>query len=427
VQRPARQIPQHIPQQASQQAARWWQNLDQAASRQALVARLQAALAQRAPLLNDQNTCFRLINGIGDGFDHITVDYFGAFDLATQPSTTADTLEILAGAEIAPRFEAVVAESALVVPPTLFAEANTERSSTSEADFVPQRGQYLGVVLVLSLYRGFSQAQEAAIVALLAEVYAPLAIYLKRRPKEARKLATTEREHLAPEAAAYGQASERFVTCENGLRYLIRPGSDLSVGLFLDMRETRAWLGQQVKAKTVLNTFAYTCAFGVVASNGKAARVVNLDLSRRVLDWGNENYQENGLVAKRGDFISGDVFDWLTRLARRQEQFEVVILDPPSFATVRNHKGRSRHFAADSNYHELVAQASHVVAAGGLLLACCNHAGLGRRDFLEAVGEGLRQAGRRWERVYLGGQSPLDFPLVEDTEAPLKVLALRLH
>src|SRR5690606_25253946 len=119
----------------------------------------------------------------------------------------------------------------------------------------------------------------------------------------------------------------------------------------------------------------------------------NVDASRRVLDWGEENLREAGGRPERRDFIAGDAFDWLARFKRKGERFEVVVLDPPSFATTR----KSR-FSAARDYGALVAAAAPVVAEGGLLLACCNLARMPRADFEAQIETGLA-AGERSGQV----------------------------
>lgn len=276
-------------------------------------------------------------------------------------------------------------------------------------------------VLVASLYIDLSEKQENVLLEVLAQTFQPSAIYLKRRPKEARHVANVARDSLAPDAPAWGERVDEIEILEHGVKYLIRPGGDLSVGLFLDMREPRAWLKHHVAGRIVLNTFAYTCGFGLVSGLNGASQAVNLDLSRRVLDWGQENYRLNKLEPKRFDFISGDVFDWLTRFSRREDKFDVVILDPPSFATSKN-----RRFSAATQYDELVALASSIVAPDGLLLACCNLAQLSRRDFYAQIKSGLKRANRGFNLLESLGQSKIDFPVHENLESPLKVFALEV-
>ncbi len=275
--------------------------------------------------------------------------------------------------------------------------------------------------LILSLYIELEPATEAALIETIAEVLTPRSVYLKRRPREARNAANTDRDHLAPEAPVHGEHLEKITVLEKGVTYLIRPGGDLSVGLFLDMRDTRAWLRPRVREKTVLNTFAYTCGFGVVSGLGRAGHAVNLDLSRRVLDWGAENYALNDLHAERPDFISGDVFDWLDRFARKRETFDIVILDPPSFSTAKGSR-----FSASADYGKLAASAARLVAPGGTLLACCNHAKLPRRAFARMLTDGVRDAGREAKVIASLKQSDADFPVPDDQEPPLKIMALEL-
>ena len=275
--------------------------------------------------------------------------------------------------------------------------------------------------LVLSLYLELEARDEMALVKLIADTIQPRAIYIKRRPREARHAANTEREYLAPETPAWGEPTPELDVLEDGRRFVIRPGGDLSVGLFLDMRPTRSWLEAKTKGKKILNAFSYTCGFGLASSLGMATRTVNLDLSRRVLDWGEENYRLNHLEPERQDFISGDVFEWLGRMQRWSDRFDALILDPPSFA-----KSRLKRFSVSAHYNELVALAAPVIAPGGTLLACCNHAGLSRSSFLRLIESGLREVRREMVGVTSLGADPLDFPTLDGAEAALKVVAIKL-
>ena len=276
-------------------------------------------------------------------------------------------------------------------------------------------------VHVMSLYRDFSPAQEAALLDAAESAWAPKSLYLKRRPKEARHLANVAKEQLAPEVAARGESVESLEALENGLRFRIRPGQGLSVGLYLDMRDTRAWLAGEVRGLTVLNLFSYTCGFGVAARAGGAKRVLNIDASRRVLDWGEENARLNEQPVDRYDYVAGDVFEWLGRLARKGETFDVVVADPPSFATTRTSR-----FSAARDYASLAEACARVVAPGGRLVACCNLATLASRRFEAMVTEGVARAGRKGRGVLGLGPSPVDFPESPEHPAALKVRVLEL-
>jgi 23S rRNA (cytosine1962-C5)-methyltransferase len=159
----------------------------------------------------------------------------------------------------------------------------------------------------------------------------------------------------------------RFLAKEHGLSYWIDFRSGYSQGLFLDQRPNRHRLGELCAGKTVLNTFAYTCSFGVAAvSHG--AKAVNLDLSRNYLEWGQENYRLNGLEPRETDFIYGDVFDWLTRFAKRGRRFDIVILDPPTFSR----SGTSGVFRAEKDYGMLLESVLRIIGPDGILLCCLN-------------------------------------------------------
>jgi 23S rRNA (cytosine1962-C5)-methyltransferase len=263
--------------------------------------------------------------------------------------------------------------------------------------------------------------QEQELLDAAEAAWAPRSLYLKRRPKEARHLANVAKEQLAPEVAARGESVESLVALENGLRFLIRPGQGLSVGLYLDMRDTRAWLAGEVRGLTVLNLFSYTCGFGVAATAGGARRVLNIDASRRVLDWGEENARLNGQPVDRYDYVAGDVFEWLGRLAKKGETFDVVVADPPSFATTRTSR-----FSAARDYANLAEAAARVVVPGGRLVACCNLATLASRRFEAMVTEGVSRAGRKGRGSLSLGPSPVDFPATPEHPAALKVRVLEL-
>lgn len=265
-----------------------------------------------------------------------------------------------------------------------------------EADVTVDR---FGPVAVLSLYTGATD--EGALVAELAATKGVEAVYVKRRPREARRLANEAGPELAPPLPLLGTPFDSLTVTELGVRFEIRPGNGLSVGLYLDAREARAWVRANAAGRTVLNTFAYTCGLGLAARLGGARRAVNLDASRKVLDWGEKNHLLNELGTDRYDFISGDTFDWLSRFAKKEETFELVILDPPGFATTRTSR-----FTAERDYHRLVAAAQQVIAPGGLLLAMCN-VEQSPRAFEEQLARGL--GSRQSREVNRFGASELDF------------------
>ncbi len=245
------------------------------------------------------------------------------------------------------------------------------------------------------------------------------AVYIKYRPTQASRLSESERAALAPPTPILGETVEETVVTENGTRYFIQPAEGLSVGLFLDMREQRAWVREQARGKTVLNCFAYTCAFGIVAQQGGAKRTVNLDLSKPYLDWGKRNAELNDLSVDTKDYIFGDVFDWLKRFARIGQKFDLVILDPPSFSTTKQ-----LHFSVEKDYDRLVALAATVTAPGGHILACANAAEMPASAFANKVRAGLTNVKARI--VATAHEPEIDFPVAAGGQPYLKVCRIEV-
>lgn len=292
---------------------------------------------------------------------------------------------------------------------------NSFRVLHRAADGFPQLAvDRFGPVLIAHLYDGLTAQAAEPILAELAERVKAAAVYVKHRPAQASTLAAAERAASAPPTPLLGQPYEEIVAQENGLKYLIRPGAGLSVGLFVDMRELRRWVREHAAGKTVLNAFAYTCGFGLAALAGGATRAVNVDISRSALEWGRRNYELNGLAPSPQDFISGDVFDWLGRFARRGQEFDLVVLDPPSYATTK----RSR-FSVQRDYAALTASAARVVARGGWLLACANAAELSSSAFRKQLHHGL--AGFPTRLARLEHEPAPDFPRAPGAEPYLKI------
>ncbi|MBV9581617.1 MAG: class I SAM-dependent rRNA methyltransferase [Chloroflexi bacterium] len=242
--------------------------------------------------------------------------------------------------------------------------------------------------------------------------------YVKVHPRGLGRLSEQERRGLAPALPAWGPACDEMSVVEHGVQYVVRPSAGLSVGLFLDMREVRAWLRDVCAGRSVLNLFAYTCSLGVCAALGGASRVVNVDVSRPYLEWGTANYALNGLGVDPQDFIYGDAFDWLHRFARRSVGFDLVIVDPPSFS--------SSPFSVTRDYVRLVAAAARVVARGGWLLAATNHAQTSEARFEGWLRDGLPLAGRRGEVVGRWHEPAEDFPVAAGDRPYLKVRAIEL-
>ncbi len=301
------------------------------------------------------------------------------------------------------------------------ADTNAYRLLNGAADGVPELTvDRYAHVLVANIYDEKVDVKPyEEILRAIAEQTAARAIYVKHRPAQANTLDEDTRNELAPPEPLWGDAVDEVESKENGMRFIIRPGEGLNTGLFSDMREVRAFVRDNAAGKLVLNCFAYTCAFGVAALCGGAARALNLDVSRNYLDWGERNTALNGFDPIRIDFLRGDVFDWLGRFDRRAQKFDMVIVDPPSYS-----KTRETRFTVKRDYAELVARAARVVTPGGTLIACTNYHQLSHRAFMAKIREGLRGCAARIERTY--HEPEIDFPIAPGAEPYLKVCVARI-
>jgi 23S rRNA (cytosine1962-C5)-methyltransferase len=193
---------------------------------------------------------------------------------------------------------------------------------------------------------------------------------------------------------------EPFCVLESGLKFEIDFRAGYSPGLFLDQRINRQKLATLARDKSLLNTFAYTCAFGVAAAQGGAS-TVNLDLSRRYLDWGKRNYELNQISTADHDFIFGDVFDWLGRFQRRGTKFDIIVLDPPTFSRDR----KSKVFRIQDDYGTLAELATQCLNRNGLLFCSTNFRGMTFNEFLRILRTTIP---RPFKAV--AGSMPPDFP-----------------
>ncbi len=163
-----------------------------------------------------------------------------------------------------------------------------------------------------------------------------------------------------------GEENLQTMATENFLNYKIDFAAGYSVGLFIDQRENRRFV-RKTAPKRLLNCFAYTCSFSVAAAS-VGAQTVSIDLSKKSLERGRENFALNSLPTTDHRFISDDVATVLPRLSRRGEKFDMIILDPPTFS--RSHRGRTFH--VESDFETLLSQALELVERDGWILLSTN-------------------------------------------------------
>ena len=167
-----------------------------------------------------------------------------------------------------------------------------------------------------------------------------------------------------------GTVPEPHVVTEQGARFRVHLDRGQNHGLFLDMAGGRRWVRAHAEAHPglkVLNLFAYTCAFSVVAGLGGARQVVNVDMSHGAMAVGQQNHQLNGL-GSGASFLAHDIFTSWGKITR-SGPYGLVILDPPSYQ-----KGS---FVAGKDYARLIRRLPDLLKRGGHALLCLNAPELG--------------------------------------------------
>ena len=311
-------------------------------------ARLEAALALRRALFDDQTSAFRLLNGEGDGLPGLTCDIY------------ADHAVLKLDGDAPTAFWNVDA----------FADWLTEH---------------------LSLTRVFLK-------------------YRSDAPTRGR-------------AIRGGVPAEPVQFLENGKRFIANLVDGQKTGFFLDQRDNRARIGALAKGRSVLNLFAYTGGFSVYAGMNGATAVTSVDLAKPAMEDAKKNWLLNGLREDRHQTVAADVFQFLDEARKQKRLWDMVVVDPPSFASAARHVEK-----ATASYQKLFIAALGVVAAGGIVAfsSCSSH--ITPQMFAELTEAAVSMSRRRAIVLGIYGQ-PADhpFPLVCKELQYLKFLLLQVR
>ncbi len=184
----------------------------------------------------------------------------------------------------------------------------------------------------------------------------------------------------------FGDQPDRKIQ-ENGVWYAVDLTMNRDASFYLDTRNLRRWLKENMKGQTVLNTFAYTGSLGVAAAAGGAARVVQHDRYRKFLNLAEESYKLNGFPILDGDFIAADFFPTMARFKQNGELFDAVIMDPPFFSTTSKGKVDQENESA-----RLINKVRPLIKDGGTLVAINNALYVSGREYMQTL-ESLSQDG----------------------------------
>lgn len=271
-----------------------------------------------------------------------------------------------------------------------------------------------GDFALFSWYNTYIYSQKELIVSAFQKVFPELlGAYEKVRFKS----------DLPESAHLYGQeAPETFEVLENGVRYCVFLNDGLMTGIFLDQHEVRGSLVDGLAlGKTLLNMFSYTAAFSVAAAMGGAVATISVDLAKRSRELSQAHFEANGLDLTSHKFVVMDVFDYFKYAKRHGLKFDVVVIDPPSFA-----RNKKQTFSVLKDYHKLIAQALEILSPNGTIIASTNASNMTAQQFKKQIQKGLGKI--RYQFTDLK-QLPSDFTVNKNDESSnyLKVFTIKVN
>ena len=223
-------------------------------------------------------------------------------------------------------------------------------------------------------------------------------------------------------AHVYGQeAPDFFTVLENGVLYQVFMNDGLMTGIFLDQHEVRGSLVDGLAmGKSLLNMFSYTAAFSVAATMGGASQTTSVDLAKRSRELSQAHFQANGISIDDHRFVVMDVFEYFKYAKRKGLTYDVIVLDPPSFA-----RNKKQTFSVAKDYHKLISQSLEILNPGGIIIASTNAANVSRQKFTEQIDKGF--AGRSYQILNKYGL-PADFAYNKKDESSnyLKVISMKV-
>ncbi len=271
----------------------------------------------------------------------------------------------------------------------------------SEGDFLPGLivDRY-GSILCAQILSAGMDTVRAEIVESLVEAF-PCRLIYERSEGGGRKLEGLP-ERRGP---AWGSGEPREEVSMDGLRFLVDVEAGPKTGFFLDQRENRRIVRRLAGGRRVLDGFCSTGGFGIYALAGGAQSVLAIDASVAAVSAAWENAKRNGL-SERWEGKAADLFAELRELASSDRRFDLVVLDPPSFA-----KSREGKEGALRGYKDINRMGISLLAPGGVLATASCTQRVDVAKWREALRAAAADAGADLELVAAGGQ-PADHPVL---------------
>lgn len=186
-----------------------------------------------------------------------------------------------------------------------------------------------------------------------------------------------------------------LIVKENGMNIAVDLNDGAMVGVFLDQRDVRFQIRKTyAKDKEVLNTFSYTGVFSVAAVLGGARKTTSVDLAKRSLPKTIEQFSVNNIDYEEHDIIVEDVFAYFKYAKRKEKKFDLIVLDPPSFA-----RSKQRRFSVATDYTALLEEVLAITNENGMVVASTNYSGFGMEKFKQFINQACKNQKRKYSVV----------------------------
>jgi len=270
-----------------------------------------------------------------------------------------------------------------------------------EADDLPQLiiDKFNDYFVIQTLALGIDLWKDS-IVKAIEKIFQPKGIY-ERNDVPVRQLEGMEQQ----KGPLYGDFDPRIIINENGLKFYVDLENGQKTGYFLDQQDNRRAIQPVVKNADVLGAFTYTGTFEIHAAHYGAKSVLGLDISDHAVEQATKNTTLNGYenIAR---FISVNAFDVLKQWSKEGKQYDVVMLDPPSFTKSREHIQK-----AVAGYKEINLRGMKLIRPGGFLVTSSCTSLVSPELFLQTIQMAAVDARRRLRQVCYQSQSA-DHPIV---------------
>lgn len=261
--------------------------------------------------------------------------------------------------------------------------------------------------LTIDFFNGFYMVSwySAGIYSFREEIYSALKNVANTRGVYEKLRFETNGQYIEKDDYVSGEKGEfPLIVLENGMHYAVDLNDGAMTGIFLDQRNVRKSLRDNYSdGKTVLNTFSYTGAFSVAAALGGAAGTTSVDLAKRSLPKTIEQFAVNGIDYESQDIKVMNVFDYFSYAVRKGLKFDVVVLDPPSFA-----RTKKMTFSTSKDYPKLVKDAITITNDGGVIIASTNNASFNMKKFKTFIDKAFKDTKTKYKIVEQFGL-PRDF------------------